>query len=96
MIGRFTLALVASASMLPLAAQAQEVTQSDEIVVTASKREELLREVPQSVTAITAESLERLQASNFDDYVGHVPSLSVTSSQRGQSRLTLRDRKSVV
>jgi iron complex outermembrane recepter protein len=90
MIGRFTLALVASASMLPLAAQAQEVTQSDEIVVTAQKREELLRDVPQSVTAVTGETLERLQANSFEDYAGHVPGLAVTGGQSGNSRITLR------
>lgn len=90
MIGRFTLALVASASMLPLTAQAQEVTQSDEIVVTAQKREERLRDVPQSVTALPAETLERLQANDFSDYAGHVPGLSVTGGQPGNSRVTLR------
>jgi iron complex outermembrane recepter protein len=90
MIGRFTLALVASASMLPLAAEAQEVTQSDEIVVTAQKREERLRDVPQSVTALTSETLERLQANDFSDYAGHVPGLAVTGGQPGNSRVTLR------
>lgn len=90
MLGRFTLALVASASMLPLAAHAQEVTQSDDIVVTAQKREELLRDVPQSITAITDETLERLQANSFEDYAGHVPGLAVTGGQPGNSRVTLR------
>ena len=51
MFGRFALALAASVSMLPLAAQAQDTPTDEEIVVTATKREELLREVPQSVTA---------------------------------------------
>ncbi|MGH6951821.1 MAG: TonB-dependent receptor, partial [Vitreimonas sp.] len=91
MFGRFALALVASASVLPLAtpAAAQEAAQ-EEIVVTAQKREELLREVPQSVTAITEETLERLQANDFNDYAGHVPGLAVTAGQPGNSRVTLR------
>jgi outer membrane receptor protein involved in Fe transport len=91
MIGRFALALAATASMLPMAAHAQEATTStEEIVVTAQKREELLRDVPQSVTAIPEETLERLQANDFDDYAGHVPGLSVTGGQPGNSRVTLR------
>ncbi|HYD86133.1 MAG TPA: TonB-dependent receptor [Vitreimonas sp.] len=87
---RFALALLASASALPLTAHAQEVADSEEIVVTAQKREERLRDVPQSVTAITDETLERLQANDFSDYAGHVPGLAVTGGQPGNSRVTLR------
>ena len=90
MFGRFALALAASVSMLPLAAQAQDTPTDEEIVVTAQKREELLREVPQSVTAIPEETLERLQANSFEDYASHVPSLSVTGGQPGNSRVSLR------
>ena len=92
MVGRFALALVASASMLPLAtpAAAQDANTEEEIVVTAQKREELLRDVPQSVTAITEETLERLQADSFEDYVGRVPGMVATGEQAGNSRLVLR------
>jgi outer membrane receptor protein involved in Fe transport len=75
--------------VLPLSAHAQD-TQTEEVVVTAQKREELLRNVPQSVTAITEETLERLQANDFTDYAGHVPGLAVTGGQPGNSRVTLR------
>jgi iron complex outermembrane recepter protein len=90
MIGRFALALAASVSMLPLAAHAQDTQTDEEVVVTAQKREELLRDVPQSITAITEESLERLQANDFSDYAGQVPGLAVTGGQPGNSRVTLR------
>jgi outer membrane receptor protein involved in Fe transport len=96
MLSRIALALVASASMLPMAAQAQETnsagnaTATEEIVVTAQKREELLRDVPQSVSAITGDTLQRVQANDFSDYVGRIPGMSETGSQPGQSRLTLR------
>jgi outer membrane receptor protein involved in Fe transport len=76
--------------LLPLAAQAQEGGADDEIVVTAQKREERLRDVPQSITAVTAETLERLQANSFEDYVAHVPGLTALGGQAGASRLTLR------
>ncbi len=90
MLARFALALVASASLLPLAAQAQESVADDEIVVTAQKREERLRDVPQSVSAVTAETLERLQANSFEEYVAHVPGLTALGGQAGNTRLTLR------
>jgi outer membrane receptor protein involved in Fe transport len=87
---RFAFALAATASMLPLSAYAQDASNEEEIVVTAQKREERLRDVPQSISAITAETLERLQANNFTDYAGHVPGLAVTGGQPGNSRVTLR------
>lgn len=90
MFGRFALALVATASMLPMTAAYAQDANDDEIVVTAQKREERLRDVPQSVTAITGEDLEILQANDFDDYAGHVPGLQVTGGQPGNSRVTLR------
>lgn len=91
MLGRVTLALLASASMLPAPAHAQDST-SDEIVVTAQRREELLREVPQSVTAVTAETFERLQANDLQDYVGRIPGMTATGSiaEPGTTSVVLR------
>lgn len=90
MLGRLLLALMAGASVLPLAAPAAAQTDEEEIIVTAQKREERLRDVPQSVTALTEETLVRLQANNFSDYASHVPGLTVGGGQAGNSRVTLR------
>jgi len=60
------------------------------IVVTAEKREEPLQDVPMSVTALGGDSLDKLQARDFSDYAALVPGLSITSSQPGLTRLTLR------
>jgi iron complex outermembrane recepter protein len=93
MFCRFAAALVASASMLPFAAHAQEEpSTSDEIVVTAQKREELLREVPQSVTAITAETFERTHANDLQDYVGRIPGMAAVGSiaEPGTTTVVLR------
>lgn len=92
MFGRFALALLASASMAPVAAHAQEATTSEEIVVTANKREELIREVPQSVTAITAETFARTQANDLQDYVGRIPGMSAVGSigEPGTTTVVLR------
>src|SRR5690242_7825542 len=77
--------LLASAALLGLAAstpalaqaapaqstQNQSVTDenSQEIIVTAQKREQVLLKVPQSVTVVGQDTLERQQATSFQDYL---------------------------
>jgi iron complex outermembrane receptor protein len=60
-----------------------------EVVVTANKREENLRNVAQSVTAISGETLDLQQAFHFEDYVTRIPGFNLVSSQAGESRLVL-------
>ena len=60
------------------------------IVVTATKREQVLIDVPQSITVVGEETLERNQAKNFQDYLKLVPGLQLTQSTPGQGRLVLR------
>ena len=43
-----------------------------------------------SITVLSGETLEIQQADNFQDLVSLIPGLSITSSQRGVTRLTLR------
>lgn len=62
----------------------------EEVIVTAQKRKEVLREIPQSVTVVSAATLERQQAHDLQDYVGLVPGMSLQSNARGNTRLTLR------
>ena len=60
------------------------------IVVTAEKKEEKLKDVPMSITALGGGSLDNLQYRSFSDYAAMVPGLSLTSSQPGYTNLTLR------
>jgi iron complex outermembrane receptor protein len=60
------------------------------IIVTAEKREEKLKDVPMSITALGGNSLDKLQYRDFSDYAVMVPGLSLTSSQPGLTTLTLR------
>ncbi len=60
------------------------------IVVTAEKRVERLQDVPMSVTALSGNELDRLQAWDFADYAALVPGLSLQTTQPGSTRLTLR------
>src|SRR5687768_10954102 len=51
-----------------------------EIVVTATKREENLQDVPVSIQAIGTRRLDQLNISNFEDYTKQLPSVSFQTS----------------
>jgi outer membrane receptor protein involved in Fe transport len=60
------------------------------IIVTAQKREEAILDIPQSVTVVSGETLERQSATSFQDYLNQVPGLSLQQSEPGVGRLVLR------
>src|ERR1700683_2865984 len=60
------------------------------IVVTAEKREEKIKDVPMSITALGGGALDKLQARDFADFAAMVPGLSLMSTGPGITRLTLR------
>lgn len=62
----------------------------EEIIVTAQKVEERLRDIPMSITAMTARDLQVLGAAHFLDFANTVPSLSFTSNGIGQTQVNLR------
>lgn len=61
-----------------------------EVVVTAQKREEKLRDVPFSVSAVTAEALETRGINDAIDLAKVVPSLGAYQVSPGQNLLTIR------
>jgi len=61
-----------------------------DIVVTAQRREQLLIDVPQSISVIGGETLERQQARSFVEYAQLVPGFTVTQENPGETRLILR------
>ena len=64
----------------------------EEVIVTANKRAERLRDVPASVTAVSGETLTAIGASRLEDYVAKVPGLvlSNVSFANGSNQLTIR------
>ena len=70
-----------------LAAEGQNI---EEVIVTAQKRSEALIDVPQSVSVVDGRSLERAQATNFQDYLKLVPGLQLSQTTPGQGRLVMR------
>ena len=51
-----------------------------EIIVTATKRQERIQDIPVSVTAFTGKQLSEMGADNFVDYAREVPSLPSPSA----------------
>ena len=79
-------ALIATGALTPaLAAEEEKVFGGlEEIVITASKREQTLQEAGMSVTAIGAQDLERMGASGFADFAVRVPNLGFGNESDGR------------
>jgi iron complex outermembrane receptor protein len=75
----------ASAASAPAAAAVASAddTQLGEIVVTARRRSESLQEVPQTVSAVTADTLQKLNIKQFQDVQSLVPGLSLQADSTG-------------
>ncbi|MDP9142119.1 MAG: TonB-dependent receptor [Pseudomonadota bacterium] len=64
--------------------------QLEEIVVTATKREKRLRDIPASISAQSGEDLERRGAQSVADIVKLVPGVNLTSTGDTPARITIR------
>ncbi|HKY89487.1 MAG TPA: TonB-dependent receptor [Nevskiaceae bacterium] len=65
--------------------------QLEEIVVTATKRAEPVREIPASISVLTGESLEQEGVQQIDQIVAKVPGVNLTDDGLGQpKRVTIR------
>lgn len=64
----------------------------DEIVVTARRQNESLRDVPASVSVITAESLERSGATVAEDFVQLTPGVTIVTgtAEAGDTQINIR------
>jgi len=74
----------------PSTAQATEDENDNVIVVTATKREENLQDVPVSIQAIGTKRLDQLNISNFEDYTKQLPSVSYQTAQPGVTVVYMR------
>jgi len=78
---RSVFGLVAVALTAPVFAQQDESTFLEEIVVTSSKRESTLQEIPIAVSVLQADDLKQSQVMDVKDLQFLVPSLRVTQLQ---------------
>ena len=80
------LAITLASSVVIIPAQAQ----IEEVLVTATKREESMQDVPVAVSALTAESIDQLGISNFEDYLLKLPNVTAGGSGPGQNTIYIR------
>lgn len=87
-------ALLLSGSILATSgtawAQAATDAGDDDIVVTASKREENLQDVPIAISAIGTERLDELQVKELGDVVKFLPSVTIQTAAPGFSQIYFR------
>jgi len=62
----------------------------EEIIVTATKREEKLHDVAMGITALGGDDLARRQELGYNDFAAQVPGLSIESVDPGRNRVILR------
>ena len=62
----------------------------EEIIVTATKREVALQDVPQSIQAFSQADIEKMVMKSMEDYTRAAPSATLTASQPGKNILTMR------
>ena len=91
MTRRITTALLGTISLLALAAPALADSGSiEEVIVTASKRPEALKDVPLAVSVLGQDALDHLNARSFEDYISSVPGMSFTEADATHPVLILR------
>ncbi len=71
-------------------AQDGQVPDQSEIVITATKREENLQNVPISVQVLGTRKLDQLNISNFEQYTKQLPSVSFQTAQPGFTTVYMR------
>lgn len=82
--------MAALATAMPAWADEAVSENENDIVVTAQKREQRLIDVPQSVSVVSGDALENIQATNFSDYLKLVPGLQLNQATPGFARLVMR------
>ncbi len=62
----------------------------EEITVTAQRRTQNMQDVPISMQAFTAQSLQQLNIATFDDYIKYLPNVTTANNGPGQNEVFMR------
>jgi iron complex outermembrane receptor protein len=71
-------------------AEARGDIQLEEVTVTARKRTENLQTVPESIQAISAQTIEQAGLRGMEDYVRFIPSLNIVQANPGTAKVVFR------
>jgi len=84
------LAIPAGAAMAQDQQDSSEDLLLEEVMVTARKRTESLQNVPESIQAISAQTIEQAGMRGMDDYVRFIPSLNIVQANPGTAMVIFR------
>ena len=76
-------------------AQDDDTVRLDEIIVTATKRELNLQDVPHNIDVLTAVDMERMGAKSLEDAIKALPSVSLNNTVPGRNSIVPRSRLSL-
>jgi outer membrane receptor protein involved in Fe transport len=86
-----TAAVVAALSPAGSAiAQDDEVIRLEEVIVTATKRELNLQDVPHNIDVLSSIDIERMGAKSLEDQIKGLPSISMNNTLPGRNSLVIR------
>jgi iron complex outermembrane receptor protein len=86
-----TTALVSGGALAQATGAGAPPPASDEIVVTAQKREENIQKVPESISVVSGKSLVQAGSSQLTDFAPYIPGFVASNAGTpGQSQLSLR------
>ncbi len=86
-----TVTLAASAFAQPVEEERPYSSALEEVVVTARKRgDEVLQDIPASISALTEDMLQRRGVSDFEDFAYQVPGLTINDAGPGEKRYIIR------
>jgi iron complex outermembrane receptor protein len=86
-------ALIAAPAATAMAQDQTEISDEimlEEVTVTARKRTENLQMIPQSIQAISAQTIEQAGLRGMDDYVRFIPSLNIVQANPGTAKVIFR------
>ncbi len=72
------------------AANGPAATQIEEVVVTATKRQESVRDIPASIAVFTGTQLENSGKTNLTDFIEETPGVTASEGGPGFTRVTMR------
>jgi iron complex outermembrane receptor protein len=84
------LVLVACASSPSAIGKTQNSGKLEEVLVTATKREQVLRDIPASISALSGAELEESGAQELADFLRQIPGITQNPLGTDQNRITIR------
>src|SRR5579864_944265 len=89
-LGSFAAAATARACDAAAGASESSADALAEVTVTAQRRSESMQNVPISMQALTAQTLQQLNVSTFNDYIKFLPNVTSANNGPGQSEIFMR------